>query len=71
MPAYFGMFRSEKKHVTVTCSDGTTKVLAIRNNPIDSGSPGVCFNGKKLTHKVANKLYDRDKDHPFGTNAIG
>lgn len=73
MPDYFGMFRIRKdQDRSVTCSDGTTVELPVVSNPIESWKPNVRVNDsrvggfdRKLTKKLANELWDKDKEHPF------
>lgn len=69
---YFGNLRiGEGSNSTVTLPDGTIKALPIVSNPIDSGIADVRFEGTKLTKKLANELYERDKDSPFRTDTLG
>lgn len=62
---YFGMFRIEENAPRViNLVDGTRKVIPVVPNAIDSGSPDVRFEDRKLTKKLANELYERDRKLP-------
>ena len=72
MPDYFGNFRiGPDSRRTVTLADGTTKVIPVVSNPIDSGVSDIRFNGKRLTKKLKRELWERDKDRPWFSRALG